>query len=118
MHQGDDATTNRGASPVDDEGRVAVAGADGWLYLPFRQDERTGEHEITLVRERDGEQVRIRDAADTLIFASDSDHDVVAAHEDVRALVEHLVESGRWTDERAAKLVADIASCGPLAPVA
>jgi hypothetical protein len=64
------------------------------------------------------EQVRIRDAADTLIFASDSDHDVVAAHEDVRALVEHLVESGRWTDERAAKLVDDIASCGPLAPVA
>jgi hypothetical protein len=64
------------------------------------------------------EQVRIRDAADTLIFASDADQDVVAAHEDVRALVEHLVESGRWTGERAAKLVDDIASCGPLAPVA
>jgi hypothetical protein len=58
MPQGDEATTNRGASPVDDEGRVAVAGADGWLYLPFRKDERTGEHEITLVREEDGEEVR------------------------------------------------------------
>ena len=51
MHEADEAPTNRGASPVDDEGRIAVAGADGWLYLPFKQDERTGEHEITLVRE-------------------------------------------------------------------
>jgi hypothetical protein len=64
------------------------------------------------------EQLRIRDAADTLIFASDADHDVLAAHEDIRTLAEHLVESGRWTDERAAKLVDDVASCGPLAPVA
>ena len=54
----DDGTTNRGASPVDDEGRVAVAGVDGWHYLRFRQDERTGEHEITLVRDEDGEEVR------------------------------------------------------------
>jgi hypothetical protein len=58
MHQGDEAATNPGAVPVDDEGRVAVAGADGWRYLPFKQDERTGEHEITLERESDGEQVR------------------------------------------------------------
>ena len=58
MPQADDHATNPGASPVDDEGRVAVAGADGWLYLPFRQDERTGEHEITLERKDDGEQVR------------------------------------------------------------
>jgi hypothetical protein len=64
------------------------------------------------------EQIRIRDAADTLIFASDADHDVVAAHEDVRTLAGHLVESGRWTEERATKLVDDITSCGPLAPVA
>ena len=58
MPHGDDGATNPGASPVYDEGRVAVAGADGWLYLPFRQDERTGEHEITLERKDDGEQVR------------------------------------------------------------
>jgi len=58
MHEGDEAATNPGASPVDDEGRVAVAGADGWRYLPFKRDERTGEHEITLEREEDGEQVR------------------------------------------------------------
>ena len=58
MHRGDDDPTNRDASPIDDEGRVAVAGADGWLYLPFRKDEQTGEHEITLVRDEDGEEVR------------------------------------------------------------
>jgi hypothetical protein len=66
----------------------------------------------------DGEQIRIRDAADTLIFASDADRDVLAAVEDVQTLAEHLVESGRWTDERAAKLVDDVSACGPLAPVA
>jgi hypothetical protein len=65
----------------------------------------------------DTEQVRIRDAADTLIFASDADHDVLAAAEDVRTLAEHLVDSGRWTEERAAELVDDLGACGPLAPV-
>jgi DNA-binding ferritin-like protein (Dps family) len=65
------------------------------------------------------EQVRIRDAADTLIFASAGDHDVMAeVEDDVRALADHLVDSGRWTEERAAKLVDDLGACGPLAPVA
>lgn len=64
------------------------------------------------------EQVRIRDAADTLIFAADADYDVLAAVEDVRTLAEHLVEADRWTEERATKLVDDISACGPLAPVA
>ena len=66
----------------------------------------------------DSEQQRIRDAADTLIFAAGPDQDVMSAVEDVRTLAEHLAESGRWTDERAAKLVDDLAGCGPLAPVA
>jgi hypothetical protein len=66
----------------------------------------------------DSEQQRIRDAADTLIFAAGPDQDVMSAVEDVRTLAEHLAESGRWTDERAAKLVDDLAACGPLAPVA
>ena len=61
---------------------------------------------------------RIRDAADTLIFASGPDDHVVAALEDVRALAGHLAESGRWTEERAAALVDDVAATGPLAPVA
>ena len=64
------------------------------------------------------EQQRIRDAADTLIFAEQADDHAVAALEDIRALTGHLVESGRWTDERAAELADDIAATGPLAPVA
>ena len=50
--------TDPNASPVDDQGRVPVAGADGWRYLPFERDDATGEHWITLVREEDGEEVR------------------------------------------------------------
>ena len=61
---------------------------------------------------------RIREAADTLIFAEGADRDVIAAVEDVRALADHLAETGRWTEERAAKLVDDLSDCGPLAPVA
>lgn len=52
-----DDPTDPAASPVDAEGRIPVAGADGWLYLPFERDEATGEHRITLVREEDGEEV-------------------------------------------------------------
>jgi hypothetical protein len=48
--------TNREVSPIDDEGRVPVAGADGWCYLPFRRDEASGERRITLVRVEDGEE--------------------------------------------------------------
>jgi hypothetical protein len=54
----DDDPTDPGTSPVDDEGRVPVAGADGWRYEPFERDDATGEHHITLVREEDGEEVR------------------------------------------------------------
>jgi hypothetical protein len=63
------------------------------------------------------EQERIRDAADNLIFAAESD-DADATLADVEALAEHLVASGRWTAERAEQLVADLAACGPVAPVA
>ena len=66
----------------------------------------------------DAEQARIREAADTLIFAAGPDADVLAAVDDVRTLADHLAESGRWTDERAAQLVDDLSACGPLAPVA
>jgi hypothetical protein len=63
------------------------------------------------------EQQRIRDAADTLIFASDLD-EARASLEDVDALAEHLVASDRWSDERARQLVDDLLACGPVAPVA
>lgn len=62
------------------------------------------------------EQDRIRDAADTLIFAADPD-DARAAMADVDALAEHLVGTGRWTEERADQLVRDLLACGPVVPV-
>jgi hypothetical protein len=63
------------------------------------------------------EQERIRDAADTLIFSAGVDAAESAAIADVEALVNHLVESGRWTAERAEELRSDLLGCGPLAPV-
>jgi hypothetical protein len=63
------------------------------------------------------EQERIREAADTLLFAATL-QDARAALEDVDALSEHLVSTGRWTEERAVQLAQDILACGPLVPVA
>ena len=65
----------------------------------------------------ESEQARIRDAADTLIFAATLD-DARAALADIDALADHLAATGRWSDERAAALVEDILACGPLAHVA
>jgi len=61
------------------------------------------------------EQERIREAADTLIFAAGAD-EARAALEDAEGLAEHLVGSGRWTAERAQQLIDDLVACGP-APV-
>ena len=61
------------------------------------------------------EQQRIRDAADTLIFCAGIEADERSAIADVEALIGHLVESGRWTAERAAELREDVLGCGPLA---
>jgi hypothetical protein len=63
------------------------------------------------------EQDRIRDAADNLIFATGFD-DARTAMEDVDALTEHLVATGRWSTERAQELLQDLLGCGPVAPVA
>jgi hypothetical protein len=52
----DEDPVNRDVSPMDDQGLVPVAGADGWYYRPFRRDDASGDHEITLVRESDGEE--------------------------------------------------------------
>jgi hypothetical protein len=62
-----------------------------------------------------GEQQRIRDAADTLVFCVGIDADERAAIADVEALVNHLIESGRWTAERGFELRDDVLGCGPLA---
>ena len=62
------------------------------------------------------EQARVRDAADTLIFAADLD-DARAAMADVDSLAEHLVASDRWSEERARQLVDDLLACGPVTAV-
>jgi hypothetical protein len=63
----------------------------------------------------DGEQDRIRSAADSLIFSSDLSEDVAAqeALEDVERLCRALVESGRWEQVTAARLADDLFACGP-----
>ncbi len=63
-----------------------------------------------------GELERVRDAADTLIFAA-TPEEVYPAIEDVRELAEHLAGTGRWTDERAEALLRDVEACGPVTPV-
>jgi hypothetical protein len=63
------------------------------------------------------EQERIREAADTLIFAVDPG-EAHAALADVEALASHLAASGRWTAERAEALVRDVLACGPVIPTA
>ena len=59
---------------------------------------------------------RVRDAADNLIFAAGLE-EARASLEDVDALAEHLVATGRWSEERAHELVGDIVACGPVTAV-
>jgi hypothetical protein len=54
------------------------------------------------------EQATIRAAADALLFGEDAE----APLETVHALAAALVAADRWTPERAAELVADVAGCG------
>jgi polyhydroxyalkanoate synthesis regulator phasin len=62
------------------------------------------------------EQERVREAADTLIFAADLD-EARAVMDDVDTLAEHLVASDRWSEERARQLVDDLLACGPVTAV-
>jgi hypothetical protein len=68
----------------------------------------------------ESERDRVRQAADTLFFAEDlgTDAEARAAVSDITALARHLVESERWLDESARKLLQDVLGTGPLAPVA
>jgi limonene-1,2-epoxide hydrolase len=60
------------------------------------------------------EQDVIREAADTLFFCERVDDSGVrdALHA-IQVLAERLVESERWTRERADRLVNDVSACGP-----
>jgi len=65
------------------------------------------------------EQDRVRAAADTLLFAEDPrDEPSADALADIEELTRHLTGTGRWSDERARRLLDDVTACGPLAPVA
>jgi hypothetical protein len=68
----------------------------------------------------EAERDRVRHAADTLFFAEDlgTDSDARDAVSDITALARHLVESERWLDESARKMLQDVLGAGPLAPVA
>jgi hypothetical protein len=61
------------------------------------------------------EQARVRLAADTLLFCADvmTSRSARAALADVSDLREHLVETERWTAERAGQLLDDVWACGP-----
>jgi hypothetical protein len=67
----------------------------------------------------DGEQQRIRYAADNLIFSADLATDVEAldALEDIESLCRTLVETGRWEEVSATRLAEDVYQCGPAEPV-
>lgn len=66
----------------------------------------------------DGEEHRIRYAADNLIFSSDLENDLAArdALDDVASLCRALVESGRWEQVTAARLASNVSACGPARP--
>ena len=66
------------------------------------------------------EAEEIRAAADTLFFAEDLgvDADARDAVANITRLARNLVDSGRWLDESARPLLADVLACGPLQPVA
>jgi hypothetical protein len=63
---------------------------------------------------QDGEQERIRNAADSLIFSSDLDDPAAReALKDVERLCTALVGSGRWEQVTATRLAEDLYECGP-----
>ena len=61
------------------------------------------------------EQDRIREAADSLIFAAEfiADPSATEALQDAESLCTSLVQSGRWTEITAARLLKDLRECGP-----
>jgi hypothetical protein len=65
---------------------------------------------------QNGEQDRIREAADSLIFCADLGTDEAARESltDSRLLLDMLVESGRWEQVTADRLAEDLRHCGPV----
>jgi hypothetical protein len=66
------------------------------------------------VKLHDAEMAIIRDAADTLLFASSAqDEGAGEALLLVERLMRDLAESDRWTSESAQALADDVSGCGP-----
>ena len=65
------------------------------------------------------EQQQIRDAADSLFFCEDfaTDPHGQEALAGAKELAARLTEAGRWIEETAQALVADLEATGPAAPV-
>lgn len=59
------------------------------------------------------EEERVRDAADTLVLATETGGEVDRALADVEDLAAHLVGTGRWEPDTAQRLVDGVAACGP-----
>ena len=61
------------------------------------------------------EQACLRDAADTLLFCTEPDADGAGqlALAAVAVLTDDLIDSERWTLERAQRLLDDVWACGP-----
>lgn len=72
-------------------------------------------NELGPAKLQSGEQELIRDAVDSLLFSQDLDQDPTArlALRDVATLCGTLVESGRWEQITAHRLVDDVSQCGP-----
>ena len=66
------------------------------------------------IKLHDAESAIVRDAADTLLFAT-TPHapEVVDALMLMERLMADLEQSGRWTTESAQALADDVADCGP-----
>jgi hypothetical protein len=61
----------------------------------------------------DLERQRIRHAADALLFATPNDPGGLDELTAVEQLLRQLVDSGRWTTQRANELSDEVAACGP-----
>ena len=71
--------------------------------------------ELAATKLQPEEVARVRTAADTLLFVEDVNAPGAReALEDAEGLVHGLVDSGRWTEERAQRLLDDLAACGPV----
>ena len=63
---------------------------------------------------RPSETEALRNAADALFFEEES---VAEARDGAQAVLDALVDSGRWSDERASQLAASLDGCGALAVI-